>query len=77
MEEFEFDPPFETLKSNCNVKGVDLAGFELPNKRKASLSPEVKELSRKDKKAAKKEMKSKCKSESKAQRQLEMSSSTN
>ena len=77
MEEFEFEPPFETLNSNCNEKEVNLAGFELPNKRKASLSPEVKELSRKDKKAAKKEMKSKSKSELKAQRQLDMSSSKN
>ena len=60
LEEFEFDPPFE-------------ANFELVNKRKASMSPEVKEPSRKDKKAAKKEQRNKNKGEIKSRRLLEIS----
>ena len=44
-----------SVKGNAHFNDM----FELPNKRKASLSPETKELSRKDKKAAKKEQKSK------------------
>ena len=47
--------------------------FELPNKRKASVSPEIKEPSRKDKKAAKKEQKVKSKAEQKVKLQLNMS----
>ena len=44
--------------------------YELPSKRKASLSPETKELTRKDKKAAKRELKAKNKSYQNVKMQL-------
>ena len=74
LEEFEFEPPlkdFEQVKNGQVQNMSDM--FELPNKRKASLSPESKELSRKDKKAAKKEQKSKNKSDQKARMLLNVS----
>ena len=56
---------------SSNLSEFDFADmFELPNKRKASLSPETKELTRKDKKAAKKEQKAKIKSDQNAKIQL-------
>ena len=74
LEEFEFDPPLKDFNQSKNVQVQNVTDiFELPNKRKASLSPEVKELSRKDKKAAKKEHKLKNKSDQKAKIQLNMS----
>ena len=51
--------------------------IELPNKRKASISPEGKELTRKEKKAAKKDLKFKNKTEQKARMQLEVTPPNN
>ena len=69
-DEFEFDPPFDVDGSDRSI-----ASFQLPNKRKAIESPELKEMTRKDKKAVKRELRKKNKSEEKTQRQLDISPS--
>ena len=74
VEDFEFSSPLKTFGQKENDKDESLKGmFELPNKRKASISPESKEATRKEKKAAKKELKNKSKNENRAKLQLEVS----
>ena len=63
-DEFSFGPPLQ-------AKATGLAEmFELPNKRKASVSPQSTEESRKDKKAAKKVQRSQLKLQNKSKLQL-------
>ena len=72
IDDFEFDSPlkaFSKTKKDNNFANM----VELPNKRKALKSPELTDVSRKDKKAAKKDQKSKAKSEMRAKLQLEIS----
>ena len=74
FEEYEFEPPVNFNDGNGDVKDLQFSDmFELNSKRKASLSPETKELTRKDKKAAKREQKVKSKAEQKAKMQLNVS----
>ena len=74
VEDFEFSSPLKAFGQNGNNKDKSLKDmFELPNKRKASISPESKETTRKEKKAAKKELKNKSKNEIRAKQQLEVS----
>ena len=78
LEEFEFEPAFKVSKNDWSEDNENLDDMiELPNKRKASLSPETKELSRKEKKAAKREQKLKSKSEQKAKLVLDVSPNKN
>ena len=70
MDQFEFDSPLRGFRQDgANNDQM----FELPNKRKASISPESKELSRKEKKAAKRDQKIKNRGEQKAKLQLDIS----
>ena len=75
LEEYEFDPPLRGFQNNGSQDKSNLCNMvELQNKRKASLSPETKELTRKEKKAVKREQKVKSKSEQKAKMVLDISS---
>ena len=70
LDQFEFDSPLRGFRQDgANNDQM----FELPNKRKASISPESKELSRKEKKAAKRDQKIKNRGEQKAKLQLDIS----
>ena len=78
LEEFEFASPIKGFVNNGHDKNSKFDDMiELPNKRKASISPEGKELTRKEKKAAKKDLKFKNKTEQKARMQLEVTPPNN
>ena len=71
-EDFEFSSPLKFSK-NDTERDQDLEEmYQLPGKRKASNSPESKELSKKEKKAAKKDLRTKSKNELKAKSQLDV-----
>ena len=64
LEEFEFNSPLKDFGHERNTQDRSFADmFELQSRRKASLSPESAELSKKEKKAAKRELKSKNKTD--------------
>ena len=67
LDEFSFGPPLHVQNSGLEEM------FELPNKRKASNSPEYIEKSKKERKAAKKEQKSREKMKHKSMLQLDVS----
>ena len=51
-DEFEFDSPLKAFSKTENKQDIEFGNmFELQSKRKASLSPESKDLTRKEKKA--------------------------
>ena len=69
LDEFSFGPALQVKNSEMEEM------FELPNKRKASISPQSIEKSKKERKAAKKEQKSREKVKQKSKLQLEVSPS--
>ena len=76
VDDFEFDSPMKAFGKND--KDPDFVNMvELPNKRKALKSPESTDISRKDKKAAKKDQKTKAKKEMRAKMQLDISPQSN
>ena len=78
LEEFEFNSPLKDFGHERNTQDRSFADmFELQSRRKASLSPESAELSKKEKKAAKRELKSKNNTEQKAKIQLSVSPKNN
>ena len=74
LEEFEFDPPLKGVSNNSPIENPNFNDMiELTGKRKASLSPEAKELSKKEKKAAKREQKVKNRIDQRAKLVIEVS----
>ena len=71
IDEFVFEQPEENTLDGKKKFFEDM--FPLPTKRKATNSPESKDLSKKEKKQSKKENKTKLKTDQKAKAQLEVS----
>ena len=72
LDEFSFGPPVSAHGMNEKVQNLEDM-FVLPSKRKASASPELKDLSKKSKSTAKKERKNKIKLEQKSKLLVDVS----
>ena len=71
LDEFNFGPPTNINGLDMNIDGM----FLLSNKRKASVSPDSKDLTKKNKSAAKKERKNRLKLELKSKSVVDISPS--
>ena len=72
LDEFSFSPPVSGHGLISKVQNLEDM-FELPNKRKASTSPEQKDLSKKGRSTAKKERKNKMRLEQKSKLRVDVS----